>query len=333
MMTELPFPVTNTTRLVNFDMRERFKAGLGTCPSGGAGVHRWLMSQANRGVLCGAYTPHELEAVLTEAMSRPPTPVNEVSSTVEKIYREQGTNLNGIWTPGPRQKKIKRMKKDRVFTDSLPITELEGMSPVPLAETGLGRLEQFLQTLYTPEEYLYIGRQGDAGRIGGTIRRVREWAEDVRAAVGEGKGVLAESANVPQFIINPLTGTEALKKDGSGNTTLRGDGNVSVYRYILYECDVASKVRQADLLMRKAEDWNIRAIIDSGGKSLHALCRVDATDWESVKTGFFQEELGPYWADVACKNASRQSRLPGVMRNKNEQKLVWLNEYIPFSLA
>jgi len=75
----------------------------------------------------------------------------------------------------------------------------------------------------------------------------------------------------------------------------------------------------------------IVALIDSGGKSIHALLRVDAPSreaWEAdVEQRLFSRVLCPLGCDAACRNESRLSRLPGhFRREKNQwQRLLYLN--------
>jgi len=103
------------------------------------------------------------------------------------------------------------------------------------------------------------------------------------------------------------------------------DKNVSAYRHVLIEFDSRPKAEQIDIITRC--QLPVSAVIDSGGKSVHAWVRVDATDageWEQRRDAVYD-----YLADVAPdpknKNPSRFSRLPGIMRGGAEQTLIALN--------
>jgi len=71
-------------------------------------------------------------------------------------------------------------------------------------------------------------------------------------------------------------------------------------------------------------------LIDSGGKSIHAWIRVDCPDrnaWErAIEQELFGQWLAPMGVDLACRNESRLSRLPGHYRvdTGNRQRLLFL---------
>ena len=75
----------------------------------------------------------------------------------------------------------------------------------------------------------------------------------------------------------------------------------------------------------------IVALVDSGGKSIHAILKVDAPNreaWErDIEQGLFSRVLVPLGCDAACRNEARLSRLPGHYRaEKNAwQKLLYLD--------
>jgi hypothetical protein len=77
--------------------------------------------------------------------------------------------------------------------------------------------------------------------------------------------------------------------------------------------------------------WPIAALIDSGGKSIHAWLKVDAidaADWEAKVEGeLFARFLVPCGVDSSCKNESRLSRMPGHFRTEKKrwQKIIYLN--------
>ena len=77
----------------------------------------------------------------------------------------------------------------------------------------------------------------------------------------------------------------------------------------------------------------IVALIDTGGKSIHAWVQVSklATvntleQWqENIKIKLYDRILAPLGVDAACSNPSRLSRLPGHLRDGNYQRLLWLS--------
>ena len=115
--------------------------------------------------------------------------------------------------------------------------------------------------------------------------------------------------------INPL--------DGEGG----GNANVTRYDYALVESDTMSKEEQKKLYV--SLNLPIIALVDSGGKSVHAIVKVEAADETEYKqrVSHLFDVLAKrgMTIDVANKNCSRLSRLPGVSRNGQIQKLLALN--------
>jgi len=115
--------------------------------------------------------------------------------------------------------------------------------------------------------------------------------------------------------INPFT-----KDDFSGTDT-----SVSSYRHVLVEFDKLPKDEQIAIFNQS--NLPITALIDSGGKSVHAWVKVDAQDkaeWEARRDAIY-EFLADHEPDPQNKNPSRWSRLGGIMRGENEQKILALN--------
>jgi hypothetical protein len=79
----------------------------------------------------------------------------------------------------------------------------------------------------------------------------------------------------------------------------------------------------------------IVALIDSGGKSIHAwldvqkLAKVETPEqWQSeIKGRLYDRILTPLGVDSACSNPARLSRLPGYFRSEKQawQRLLWLS--------
>ena len=115
--------------------------------------------------------------------------------------------------------------------------------------------------------------------------------------------------------INPL--------DGKG----AGDKNVTRYTYALAEADSMPIEEQKKLLINLK--LPIAALVESGGKSVHAIVRVGATDEAEYKqrVSFLFAELAKhnFIVDTNNKNPSRLSRLPGVMRGDKCQTLLAVN--------
>lgn len=115
--------------------------------------------------------------------------------------------------------------------------------------------------------------------------------------------------------INPL--------DGKG----AADKNVTAYRYALVEADTMPIEDQKKLLINMR--LPIAALVESGGKSVHAIVKIGADSEQEYKqrVSFLFGELAKqnFIVDTANKNPSRLSRLPGAMRAGNLQRLLGTN--------
>ena len=109
---------------------------------------------------------------------------------------------------------------------------------------------------------------------------------------------------------------------------LNGQGvrnsDVADFRYALVESDSLPKDRQLALV--RALELPCAAVVDSGGKSVHAIVRVDARDYAEYRQRVDQlyevcrkNGLEP---DPQNKNPSRLSRMPGAVRSGAQQRLL-----------
>lgn len=145
---------------------------------------------------------------------------------------------------------------------------------------------------------------------GELIASLKKHPDDLGATVGDWK------PEVGAWIrFNPL--------DGSG---VKND-NVTKFRFALVESDTLP-IAEQDIVFRKLE-LPIVALVHSGGKSLHAIVRVDADNYDEYRKRVeflydFMEKNGVS-IDKQNRNPSRLSRMPGVTRNGNRQYLVATN--------
>ena len=145
---------------------------------------------------------------------------------------------------------------------------------------------------------------------GELIASLKKHPDDLGATVGDWK------PEVGAWIrFNPL--------DGSG---VKND-NVTRFRFALVESDTLP-IAEQDIVFRKLE-LPIVALVHSGGKSLHAIVRVDADNYDEYRKRVeflydFMEKNGVS-IDKQNRNPSRLSRMPGVTRSGNRQYLVATN--------
>lgn len=103
--------------------------------------------------------------------------------------------------------------------------------------------------------------------------------------------------------------------------------NITRFTYALVESD-DMPISEQDAIYRKLE-LPIATLTHSAGKSLHAIVRVDAKDYEEYRKRVdflydFLEKNG-LKVDKQNRNPSRLSRMPGVTRNGQTQTLITTN--------
>lgn len=195
-------------------------------------------------------------------------------------------------------------------------------SPIRLTWEPKEDASRLLCYLYDRTDRVFIGHHDGPGIVDDTIRPVIHW------------GIRFDSGctTYPHIIPNPLSGLPAPKKSGDGET-YRGDNNVSSFRFCTVEFDGLSHAEQ--FAFWAAVDLPISALIDSGGRSIHAWLDVrqlasvsTLEEWElHIGKRLYDQVLIPLGVDAACKNASRLSRLPGHFRTEKQkwQRILYLS--------
>lgn len=134
--------------------------------------------------------------------------------------------------------------------------------------------------------------------------------EDIRKLLGDYPG---EAGAFIRF--NPLDGGGVL------------DSNVAAFRFALVESDAQSLEQQYELIRRL--ELPVACLVHSGGKSLHAIVRVEANSIEQyrerVQYLYKVCEKGGLLVDKQNGNPARLSRMPGVRRGEHKQFLVATN--------
>lgn len=100
--------------------------------------------------------------------------------------------------------------------------------------------------------------------------------------------------------------------------------NVTDYRYALVESD-SMPIERQNAVIRELE-LPVAVLVYSGGKSLHAIVRVDAPNYEEYRkrVDYLYKICKENGLDIdkQNKNPSRLSRMPGVIRNGKKQFIV-----------
>lgn len=152
----------------------------------------------------------------------------------------------------------------------------------------------------------------------GIIRRLRDANSlaDVFPGLNPDAGI--------HFCINPMNKMGERKKE-----------NVRAFRTALVEYDDIPKEVQIRRYLKSG--LPIYSITDSGGKSVHALVRVDADNADEYASlvkrlyAYFKKEFGSA-PDIQNKNPSRMSRLAGAQRGDSIQRLLYTEVHLERSL-
>lgn len=103
--------------------------------------------------------------------------------------------------------------------------------------------------------------------------------------------------------------------------------NVTEFRYALVESDNMS-IEKQNAIVRELE-LPVAILVHSGGKSLHAIVKVDANDYAEYKkrVNYLYEvcQKNGMVIDTQNRNPSRLSRMPGIMRGGKKQHIVDTN--------
>ncbi len=178
----------------------------------------------------------------------------------------------------------------------------------------------YLLSLYRRGDVLFITSKKKARRpdILARIDAPEMWKERLEQ--------LAEGEN-PEgvwYVPNSVTG-ESITKEGK--QSWRSQQNVNRFEYFVFEADVLTDAEQLKLLA--ALPLPIVAIYFSGGKSYHALIRVNLEnpareDWQKWVERL-KKPLVERGADAAMFQIQQMCRLPQCRRGARWQQLIYLN--------
>jgi hypothetical protein len=175
------------------------------------------------------------------------------------------------------------------------------------------QFKRFLEAAFAPTEVVCICEQVEDGKpnTSGSFLPVEEWIKRFDAP----DSILLRKDRLDGVFvrINPF----------KPNLYSGSDNDVAAYRHVLVEFDELPKPEQEQRL--RSSGLPISVLIDSGGKSIHAWVRVDASsrkEWDARRDEIYKAIPG---VDPKNKNPSRFSRLPGAWRGESQQKLLATN--------
>ena len=242
--------------------------------------------------------------------------------TIYQLAKNQG------WRPEGSSKEDRALEWDDVISDEHIVVDtrwLEGeevkepdkWDPVQELKTYLGLLFEsneyvgYVTSTYETDDGKCLPKKGSYDRTAGELIELLDKCNgDLTNVFGTVRD------DVGAWIrFNPL--------DGSGvkNT------NVSEYRFALVESD-SIEIEKQNAILRKLE-LPIAVLVYSGGKSLHAIVKIDAVNYDEYRkrVDYLYNicEKNGLEVDKQNRNPSRLSRMPGVMRNGKKQFIVDTN--------
>lgn len=210
---------------------------------------------------------------------------------------------------------------DKNWVESKEIKEPSNWSPVQDLITYIDTIFESTDKVgYVTETYpietdsgeiIYKPTKGAYDRTAGQlIQELQKTGNDIGAVFGDFK---EEAGAWIRF--NPL--------DGNG---VKND-NVTDFRYALVESDNMELGKQYALY--KELELPIATLVHSGKKSLHAIVKVDARDYQEYRkrVDYIYQICKKNGLDIDTqnRNPSRLSRMPGVTRNGHKQFLIDTN--------
>jgi hypothetical protein len=226
---------------------------------------------------------------------------------------------NGIQQAKIRKPVFQPMVLKRVAANISSIhdidTFLKKSSPEPVDEQDSANVLRLLYPNGTGEKVLVFSNMQSQGQF--------VWVADDSELITASD--LPSGSDGVWFLPQPVTGKYHPNPRMDGKSSRRSEEAVTAWRYAVLESDKA-----------EPEDWlrclvqlplRIACVCESGGRSIHALVRIDADskrDWDT-KIALVKPALVTLGADPGALTAMRLTRLPQSMRGTRRQQLLFLN--------
>lgn len=238
--------------------------------------------------------------------------------TILKRAREGG------WIPSSFHKKNVALDwEEYIYTDEVYETD-----STTTEMTACQMLKTYIETLFRPDEYVnYVTKSydnGDGKFVPLGLGNSKKASQLIKELERYDKGNDSDLG----FVISDWDHQAGawIRFNATDGRGVKGENAIS-YRYALVESDEDSIEEQ--MMTYKQLNLPIAAIVNSGGKSLHAIVKVDAINKAeySERVGFLFQYLESegFKLDKQNKNVLRLSRLPGATRNGKIQKLEAVN--------
>lgn len=195
----------------------------------------------------------------------------------------------------------------------------------PVEWNPVKQIITYLETLFEPSDNVgYVTETYEEKQEDGAIKY-----KPTRGAYDRTAGELIELLNICDGDIGAVFGDYKEEAgawirfnplDGKGVT----NKNVTDYRYALVESDSMPLERQ-NAVIRELE-LPVAVMVYTGGKSIHAIVKIDAPNYDEYRkrVDYLYSVCRKNGLDIdkSCRNPSRLSRMPGVMRNGKKQYII-----------
>lgn len=260
-------------------MNDQGQADISDCPASGAGVHLWIYKAAheckNQGV-----PQHEAVRIITQMMTRPPGPPDEVVSSVDKVYSGVPSAKN------PRWARVNEELRALVRKMGGGLAALEAASPGQTA--GLEAFDLVAQ-LFRLSDLVCCG--WEKNRF--DTRPLDDWRK--------------EGLDKMRYLVpSPMTKRFGITQTGRVSThTL---DNTGPRKYLVVEFDAGTVDDHASYALQLAKFAPLVLAVFSGGKSLHSWFHV--AEWDDARQEKFFDYAVALGADPKLWTRSQFSRMP-----------------------
>lgn len=241
------------------------------------------------------------------------------AGTIVQMAKDRGMNFDGYeidWDGEILRDDYTIINQN--WLENREISEPDNWNPV-------SEITQFIEALFDVNEnigYCMKSWQDEDGKYKPSDKgNYDRTADEILRALSECGGDIGSvfgdynPAGGAWIRVNPL--------DGKG---VRNE-NVSDFRYVLVESD-AQEIERQNSIIRELE-LPVATLVYSGGKSIHAVVRIDAANYDEYRkrVDYLYDVCAKNGLpiDKQCRNPSRLSRLPGIVRGKKKQFLIDTN--------
>jgi hypothetical protein len=297
------------------------------CPRAGSGVHRWLVSEANRARWRGL-APQTAAAVLREASATcgRAVPAREIQDAVRSAFTSPWTPPGRANAPRflprftvpaspPKWPAVNQEQREAITRDGAGLADLWEVSRIRLEDND-AHTEEIVDRLFPGNPLLCVGDpctlpDGEASQVFDTKPR-EAWRGDL--------------ANHSLIVPSPMSAVFG-KRRSDGELSKHTLANTGPRRFLVCEFDSGPVDHHAALLLHLGQFAPLVCGVHSGGKSLHGWYFVAGQPEDRVSRFFrYAVSLG---ADPATWSRSQFVRMPDGTRDNGKRQTVFFLSFKP----